>query len=159
MSLPRTASGMVTILAETSKDGVLPHGVPGEDPAMILSHQALHEDGQMREGIVRRDIAQLVAFAQLQEQMKQIGAETQALFAPIAITVDQKRLPVEKLQPLFTAIREVGFEAEVAVRISRPRTPSRSGVRGVICSGTAPGRSRAAREAESGDERCRRKGA
>ena len=79
---------------------------------MVLSNQTLHEDREMRKGVVRCHIAQLIAVTEFQEQVKQVGAETQALLAAIAVTVNQERLPMEPIQP-FAGIRDVGFEAEI----------------------------------------------
>ena len=95
------------------KDGFFPHRIPGEHLTMALLDQALHEDGQMRKGVVRRDIAQLIAIAQFQEQMEEFGPETQAFLAsiPILVPVDQEGLPM-KLFQFFTVVPDVHFQAE-----------------------------------------------
>ena len=69
---------------------------------MVFLDQSLHEDGEVRERVVVRDIAQLIALVELQKQVKQIGAEAQPLFTSVAVAVDQERLSMEPVQP-FTA--------------------------------------------------------
>ena len=95
---------------------------------MVLSNQTLYEDREMRKGVIRCNIAQLIAVAEFQEQVKQVGAETQALLASITVTVNQERLPMEPIQP-FAGFRDVGFKAEVAHGFLHPerRLSRRSG--------------------------------
>ena len=86
---------------------------------MVLPDQPLHEDGEMSERIVICDIAQLIAFVKLQEQVEQLCAEAQSLFVSVAVAVDQQRLPMQPVQP-FTAIRDVRFEAKAVDRFFDP---------------------------------------
>ena len=66
---------------------------------MILLHQSLHEDREMGECVVARDIAQLIAIVELKEKPKQVGPQSQTLFAAVAVAVDQRRLPLQQVLP------------------------------------------------------------
>ena len=78
--LLNAGTGTFDDLRSNLVDRLVLHWIPSQHSAVILAYQPLHKDRQVSKGVIGRNIAQLIAVAQFQQQMKQIGTEAEPLF-------------------------------------------------------------------------------
>ncbi len=69
-------------------DQIILNGIPGHHFPFVFTDEALDENREVSERVVSRDISELIALAQLQQEVEELSAKFKALFISISVLIN-----------------------------------------------------------------------